>query len=193
VTRELALFPLKTVLFADGPLALRVFEPRYLDMVARALRGDNRFGVVAIRSGSEVGEAETYDVGTAAEIVDWDQEAPGVLGIRAVGRETFRVERRSRAPDGLYVGSVEMLDDVPSAPLPAQHAPLADLLRKLLAQVPIYAGVRVAYGDAAWIGARFAEILPLPLATKQSLLEMRDAAARLDRIAASLRSGSASA
>jgi hypothetical protein len=193
VTRELPLFPLKTVLFPGGPLALRVFEPRYLDMVAAALRGANRFGVLAIRSGSEVGEAETFDVGTTAEIVDWDQEAPGVLGIRAVGRESFRVVQQRRAPNGLYVAGVEMLDEVSPLPLPAQHARLAELLRKLLAEVPIYANVEVAYGDATWVGARFAEILPLPLATKQALLETRDAIERLDRIAASLRSGSATA
>ncbi len=60
VTQELPLFPLQTVLFPGGPLNLRIFETRYLDMVASVLRGDNRFGVVAIRAGSEVGEAETF-------------------------------------------------------------------------------------------------------------------------------------
>ena len=71
MTRELPLFPLATVLFPGGPLSLRIFETRYLDMVASVLRGDNRFGVLAIRAGSEVGEAETFSVGTTAEIVDW--------------------------------------------------------------------------------------------------------------------------
>ena len=46
--RELPLFPLQTVLLPDGPLALRVFEARYLDMVARCLRGANRFGVSGV-------------------------------------------------------------------------------------------------------------------------------------------------
>ena len=67
---ELPLFPLKTVLFPGGPLALRVFEPRYLDMVARCMRGSNRFGVVAIREGEEVGAASLYSMGTTAEIVE---------------------------------------------------------------------------------------------------------------------------
>jgi Lon protease-like protein len=85
---ELPLFPLQTVLFPDGRLALRVFEPRYLDMVARCLRGENRFGVIAIREGAEVGVATTYDFGTSAEIVDWQQESGGMLGIVAAGRTT---------------------------------------------------------------------------------------------------------
>ncbi len=74
---ELPLFPLQTVLLPGGKLALRVFEARYLDMVARCLRGANRFGVVAIREGAEVGAATTYDRGTSAEIVDWHQEPGG--------------------------------------------------------------------------------------------------------------------
>jgi Lon protease-like protein len=106
---ELPLFPLQTVLLPGGRLALRVFEPRYVDMVARSLRGANRFGVVAIREGAEVGAATTYDHGTSAEIVDWHQEPGGLLGILAAGREPFRVAGIRREPDGLYVGSVEWL------------------------------------------------------------------------------------
>ena len=112
-TIEIPLFPLKTVVFPGGPLALRIFEPRYLDMVARCLRGTNRFGVVAIRQGSEVGAAETFDVGTLAEIVDWHQETGGLLGIPAVGRECFRLARSTRQPDGLYVGEGSLLPPEP--------------------------------------------------------------------------------
>jgi Lon protease-like protein len=184
---ELALFPLKTVLFPGGPLALRIFEPRYLDMIARSLRSDNRFGVVAIRSGSEVGVAEMFDVGTTAEIVDWHQESGGMLGIRAVGRDSFRVEETSRRPDGLYVSRVAMLEELPSVPLPADYAHLAALLRTFLAQLPAHADGPAPYDDAVWVGARLAETLPLAVPLKQSLLETRDPLARLERIAASVR------
>jgi uncharacterized protein len=193
VSVELALFPLKTVLFPGGLLALRVFEPRYLDMIARVLRADNRFGVIAIRSGSEVGPAEIFDVGTTAEIVDWHQESGGMLGIRAVGRETFRVEYTSRQPDGLYMGGVALLAEPASVPLPAAHASLATLLRSLLVQLPAYADAPAPYHDAVWVGARLAELLPLALPLKQTLLETRDPLARLERIAASLREETSSA
>jgi Lon protease-like protein len=188
VSVELALFPLKTVLFPGGLLALRIFEPRYLDMVARSLRSNNRFGVVAIRSGSEVGAADTFDVGTTAEIVDWHQESGGMLGIRAVGRESFRVETSTRQPDGLYVGRVAMLEEPANVPLPAAHAPLATLLRNLLAHLPAHVDASAEYGDAGWVGARLAEALPLAVPVKQSLLEIRDPLVRLERIAASLSS-----
>ena len=185
MTRELPLFPLATVLFPGGPLSLRIFEARYLDMVASVLRGDNRFGVVAIRSGSEVGEAETFSVGTTAEIVDW-QDSGGLLSIKAVGRDSFTIETSSRRPDGLYVGGVALLDEPPATPLPPAHTRLKSLLETLLKQLPIYAGVATAYDDAVWVGSRLAEILPFTVVLKQSLLETRDPRARLDKIAAAL-------
>jgi len=192
VTRELPLFPLATVLFPGGPLSLRIFEPRYLDMVATVLRGDNRFGVVAIRSGSEVGEAETFGVGTTAEIVDWE-DGGGLLSIKAVGRESFTLEASSRRPDGLYVGRAALLDEPPETPLPLEHARLKSLLETLLKQLPVYAGIATAYDDAVWVGARLAEILPFTVVLKQSLLETRDPLARLDKIAAALSSQVSSA
>ena len=185
MTRELPLFPLQTVLFPGGPLNLRIFETRYLDMIASVLRGDNRFGVVAIRSGSEVGEAETFAVGTTAEIVDW-QDTDGLLAITAVGRDSFALEESSRRPDGLYVGRVALLAEPPALPLLPEHSRLKSLLETLLAQLPSYARVPTAYDDAVWVGARLAEILPFTLVLKQSLLETRDARARLDKIVAAL-------
>ena len=182
---ELPLFPLQTVLFPGGPLSLRIFETRYLDMVASVLRGDNRFGVVAIRSGSEVGEAETFTVGTTAEIVDW-QDAGGLLSILAVGRDSFSIEASHRRPDGLYAGSVTWLAEPPATPLPPEHAKLSGLLETVLEQLPIYADVATAYEDAVWVGARLAEILPFTVVLKQALLETRDPRARLDKIAATL-------
>ncbi len=53
----LPLFPLDTVLFPGGPLRLRIFEPRYLDMVRRCLREQSAFGVVLVLHGEEAGLA----------------------------------------------------------------------------------------------------------------------------------------
>jgi Lon protease-like protein len=184
---ELPLFPLQTVLFPEGRIALRVFEPRYLDMVARCLRGENRFGVIAIREGSEVGAAATtHEIGTTAEIVDWHQENDGLLGILAAGRVPFRLIATRREPDGLYLGEIDWLPPSPPLPLPAVHEPLVELLERLLAPLPLYRGVAPVFDDAAWVGGRLIELLPLGLPFKQSLLEMTDAGERLDRLAAAL-------
>jgi Lon protease-like protein len=185
---ELPLFPLKTVLFPGGPLQLRIFEPRYLDMVARCLRGANRFGVVAIRQGEEVGDATLHDVGTTAEIVDWHQESGGLLGLMAVGRETFRITATQRRTDGLYVGQVEWPSPLPPQALPPEHAPLGVLLRSVLEPLLAYRSSITAYDDAVWVGCRLAETLSLPLSVKQELLETEDALLRLERLAEALRS-----
>ena len=193
MSRALPLFPLKTVLFPAGPLALRVFEPRYLDMVARCMRGPNRFGVVAIREGEEVGAASMYDFGTTAEIVDWHQEEDGMLGILAIGREMFRLGPTSRQSDGLYVGEVELLPNEPPLVLPPEHVPLLALLKRMLGGQPAYRGIEPSFNNAVWVAARLVEVLPLALPLKQSLLEAPDALTRLDRLAADLAKGSGAA
>jgi hypothetical protein len=185
---ELPLFPLGTVLLPGGPLALRVFEPRYVDMVARCLRGENRFGVVAIREGAEVGAATSYEVGTSAEIVDWQREENGLLMIVAHGRDAFRVLQTRRQDDGLYVGSVEWLEPLPPAELPSVHSPLAALLRRLVEELPLYRALHPKFDDGVWVGSRLIELLPLALPRKQALLELCDAAERLEQLAAALRS-----
>jgi Lon protease-like protein len=183
---ELPLFPLQTVLLPGGPLALRVFEPRYVDMVARCLRGANRFGVVAIREGAEVGEVTIYDFGTSAEIVDWNQEPGGLLMIVARGRDSFRVDATRRETDGLYVGQITWLPPLPPRPLPTNRAAFAALLERLVGPSPLYRALPPAFDDATWVGARLIELLPLALPLKQSLLEVGDPELRLDRLAMAL-------
>jgi Lon protease-like protein len=183
---ELPLFPLQTVLLPEGRLALRVFEARYVDMVARCLRTTNRFGVIAIRQGGEVGAATTYDYGTSAEIVDWDQQPGGLLGIVAAGREPFRLLASRREPDGLYVGAVEWLAGAARVPLQPKHEPLAAFLKRLMEPLPLYQGLAPSFDDAGWVGGRLIELLPLALPLKQSLLELADAERRLEQLAAVL-------
>jgi len=72
------LFPLHTVLFPGGVLPLRIFEPRYLDMVSECMRHNSGFGVCLIREGKEVGAAaQTYDVGTLVRISYFDRRHDG--------------------------------------------------------------------------------------------------------------------
>ena len=178
---EIALFPLHTVLFPGGLLPLRIFESRYLDMVGRCLKAREGFGVVAIRAGSEIGEADVYAVGTGAEIVDFDRDERGLLGIVAVGTRRFEVRSQRRRDDGLYLGRVKWLEEVGAA-LPARHAALASLLETALAHSEAVGGADFA--SAGWVGHRLAEVLPLDLPTKQRLLEHEDPIARLDELGA---------
>jgi uncharacterized protein len=180
------LFPLGIVLFPDGPLPLRIFETRYYDMVRRCMREGKGFGVVLIREGREVGTQETdfFDVGTMAEITDFHQLSDGLLGLSCVGRRRFRILARSRQSDGLNLGEVALLEAEPTVPVPPRHARLSSLLSSVLPQLgEVYANIDMRLDDAAWVGHRLAEILPIPLAEKQSYLEIDDPVERLDKLA----------
>jgi uncharacterized protein len=69
---ETAMFPLGTVLFPHTPLALRIFEERYLIMLGRLLDDDDpQFAVVLIERGSEAGGGEQrFRIGTMARITN---------------------------------------------------------------------------------------------------------------------------
>lgn len=177
---KVSLFPLRTVLYPGGPLPLRIFEPRYLDMICESLKGEQPFGVLLIRRGSETGAASTVDVGTLATITDWYQGSDGVLGVTAVGGERFRVLSTHRRPNGLYVGEVEVLPERRSKPLPEEYKPLAHILAGVLDDLGrLYEALDRRYDDAGWVGYRFAEILPISPEEKQSCLEADDPVQRL--------------
>jgi len=183
----LPLFPLNTVLFPHGPLPLRIFETRYVDMVKRCMREEVCFGVVLVSGGSEVGQPVGYaDVGTTARIVDFNLLPDGLLGITCRGERRFRVIDRWREADGLNMGSIEWLDAASPETIrvPAEFRHLADLLRRVLPELgDVYSGLEPRYDDAEWVGARLIEILPLALEDKQSCLELTDPLERLALIA----------
>ena len=178
---EIPLFPLGTVLFPGGPLPLRIFEARYIDLVRRCLRDGSGFGIVLIREGVEAGgPALTFDVGTYARIVDFSQQPDGLLGIRAAGERRFRILARRRERDGLNVADVEWLPEEATQPLPEEFAELGPALEAILAQVgEPYASLERHLDDAAWVAGRLAEILPIPPGHKQHCLELDDPIERL--------------
>lgn len=181
---SIALFPLNIVLFPYGPLPLRIFETRYVDMVRRCMREAQDFGVVLIREGQEAGPAEFCDVGTMAKIVDFHQLSDGFLGLTCVGQGRFRIHSRSRQADGLNLGEVEWLAAEPTVPVPERHARLPKLLKSVLPQLgEVYTDIEMRLDDAAWVGHRLAEILPIAPAEKQNCLELDDPIRRLDVLA----------
>jgi Lon protease-like protein len=180
---EIPLFPLNTVLFPGGPLPLRVFESRYLDMISRCMKHDSPFGVLLIRDGQEVGPATTHTVGTLAMVSDWYQGSDGLLGITAVGTERFRLLSAEREHDGLNVGNVELLPALPSVPLPDSYRALPPILESVMNDLGrLYENLDRRFDDAAWVAHRFVEILPIGLEEKQRWLESEDVIACLQMI-----------
>jgi Lon protease-like protein len=182
----LPLFPLHTVLFPGGPLALRVFEPRYLDMVRRCMKENTGFGVVTIFEGAEAGAvARLATLGTCARIVDFDPLPDGLLGITCVGAQRVRILRRWQQSDGLHLADVQGLPASAPCELPPELAHLADLLREVLPRLGAgYAHVEAHFEDAGWVADRWAEILPLRPQDKLTLLELDEPLERLSQVAA---------
>lgn len=186
---QIPLFPLNAVLFPGGPLPLRIFESRYLDMLSRCMKDDAPFGVLLIREGGEVGPATTWEVGTLATVTDWYQGSDGILGVTAIGTERFRLHSAARQADGLNVGEVELLPPPPPMVLPPEHADLPPILGKVLDDLGrLYEGLERCPDDATWVAWRFVEILPIELEEKQAVLESDDIDACLRMIARALHS-----
>ena len=187
------MFPLGRVLFPTQVLPLRVFEPRYLEMIERCTAGDPRFGVVLIERGSEVGGGdERFDLGTAASIVGTSELDDRTLAVITVGGPRVRVTRW--LPDDPYPrAEVEFLGEPAGDGAPrALRRVLGEFarVRALASELGMESGLDTsaaeAGGDAAVISHRLAALAPVGPLDAQELLEAADAAGRLDLLAAKL-------
>jgi len=187
---SLPLFPLHVVLVPGAALDLRIFERRYLDMVRECGRNGSGFGVCLILDGRKSGAPATSAAfGTEALIEDFGSTPEGLLSLRVRGRRRFHVLRTRVRDSGLVSADVEYRDDQGTPRLRPEHSLLAELLRRILVQVGEavlgQGGVDPSpalFEDAAWVGWRLAELLPLSLPQRQALLQVDDPHARLQRL-----------
>ncbi|HEY6544165.1 MAG TPA: LON peptidase substrate-binding domain-containing protein [Dokdonella sp.] len=182
---DLPLFPLDAVLFPGGPLSLRIFEPRYLDLVRDCSRTGSGFGVCLILEGREAGApAVPAAIGTVARIDDFYTLPDGLLGIGAIGGERFQVATTRVRDNGLVHGEVRLWPHEPEVAVPPEHGLLATILERLLEQLGgVHARAeRGRLDDASWVGFRLAELLPLEQSEKQYLLQMTDPLRRLAQL-----------
>ncbi len=185
MTDEIPLFPLHTVLFPGAPLPLRIFEPRYMDMVSQCMRTGSGFGVCLIREGEEVGKAaRTHELGTLAMIEDWHPASDGMLGITARGSRRFRILSERLKANQLLMAKVEYLDDESDLVIPDEHDHLLAVLDKLRQKLPPkLRQLDKEAADAVMLAWRLADLLPLKLSQKQYFLQLDDPMQRLDGIA----------
>jgi len=189
---SLPLFPLGTVLFPGGILALKVFEVRYLDMIGKCHKTGAPFGVVALREGSEVrkpGASERFvEVGTIALIEQIERPQPGLMLIRCLGTQRFGIETSRKLPHGLWVADVTRLEDDAEVDLPTDLQRAAVALGKLIEslqlrglppdQLPLQAPFQLE--DCGWVANRWCELFPLPLELRQRLMALDNPLVRLE-------------
>lgn len=187
--QPLGLFPLHTVLLPGAALGLRVFEPRYLDLIRDCSRNGKGFGVCLIIDGEEVGEpASAAAYGTEAVIEDFGRGDDGLLTLQVRGTRRFHALRVRVRDNGLQVAEVAWCDPDPDDALRPEHGLLGKLLEQILEQVggEHAKAPHARFDDAAWVGWRLAELLPLQDAQRQALLQTDDPHARLDHLLALL-------
>ena len=201
---RVALFPLSVVLFPQGVLPLRVFEARYMDMVRDCMRDETSFGVCLVSDGKGAGTngtPATADVGCLARITAWDMQQLGLLQIRTVGGDRFRLLASESQPNGLMMGEIDLIEADDDQRVPDEHRPCVELLTRIIEDMSAQLAEKRRTGEAtegspvlaqlpfeepfqmdssAWVSNRLCEVLPVPLKAKQKLMELTDAATRLE-------------
>ena len=192
---SLPLFPLNSVLFPDGVLALRVFEVRYLDMVRKCHHAGAPFGIVALTQGNEVRQAGApderfHDIGTLAVIEKLDNPQPGLITLLCRGSQRFRITARRHLPHGLWIADVEQLATDLAVSIPEDLLTTATTLAQVLASLrerDTGSGTALhptpdQLDDCGWVANRWCELLPIPLELKQRLMELDNPLVRLELV-----------
>lgn len=204
----LPIFPLGQVLMPGRPLPLRIFEPRYRDMLqdladsspatAAAPIAPRSFGVLLLSQGMEVNTRWTADpnleergalaaIGTVAEIMDLKQAPDGSYELLAVGSRRFRVG--TWVPGKAYArAEIEFLDEqdgeIPGGladELVALYTEHTSLITGRTGQAPMGMAEIPATNDPNLLSYYVASTLPLAQQDRQSLLAEPSAALRMRR------------
>ena len=196
------LFPLQTVLFPDGVIALKIFEVRYLDMMKTCFKNQEFFGIVGIEEGAEIEDPAKPNIllsqfGTLAQIIEFDPIQPALYMTRSVGHARFSLLQSRREKNGLWMGEVQCITADPEMVIPDELNDAALLLSEIITsvqiqglsenQLPFQEPFRL--DDCAWVSNRLAEILPLSVSQKNHLLMQTNPRLRLDLIQELLEDG----
>jgi len=192
-SKKIPLFPLGTVLFPDGVIALKIFEARYLDMIKQCLREKTAFGVVSVIKNPDSHEENLSSyfskIGTLAQIEDFDPVQPALYMTKSFGTQRFTLLSSQQEANGLWMGEIALLENDPITPIPEEHQKSAKLLdeiisviqsQDLLGDAPFKKPFKV--DDCGWVSNRLAELLPISLIQKNHLLAQTNPRIRLDLI-----------
>jgi Lon protease-like protein len=186
--KELALFPLNTVLFPSATVRLHVFEDRYRQLVHDCLEHDEPFGIALIREGDEVGgDAEPYMVGTAVRILQVFPFEDGTMDVHVQGEHRFRIRKIDESRP-YRVGLVEWVSEF-GYEISLQTQTLADRARSafeawfsiLLSGHGFDSKVQLPE-DWTSLSFQIANFLPIENLQKQRFLETTDTIERLEAL-----------
>ena len=171
-------------------MPLHIFEPRYRLLVRRCIERQRPFGIVLIRSGSEVGAgAEPYEVGTEAKIVAESPLPDGRSYIVTRGERRFVVESLIADAEPYLMGKVRFLDETDGDRAIDRAGVAREALGAYL--LAVVAVTEDARGERALVNDlrsappcdlayRIAGSLAVDAPQQQALLELDTASARLE-------------
>ena len=171
---QLPLFPLNLVIFPAGILPLRIFEPRYLQMVRDCAKNQQEFVVCSLGENQTLKQAaESSWVGTACEIIDFETMPDGLLGITARGTRRVMISEPTQDANELILVTTETIPEEPDESLPDSFLEWSKIIPLITQKMGgAYANQEHKLASAQWVGARMAEYLPFELAHKQRILEI---------------------
>ncbi|HEX8832325.1 MAG TPA: LON peptidase substrate-binding domain-containing protein [Longimicrobium sp.] len=180
---RLPLFPLPVVLFPGAPMPLHIFEPRYRQMVARCIEGDNRFGLIyhdPDRHGPFTNEPG--QVGTVAEILKFEPLPDGRSLIYCRGMERFVIVDGVESGTAYYEAVVEEYEDEPDADedIGARRRESVALFFRVLREAVGHDEELPVVDPGREVAFRIAQAIKIDPAWQQRLLETNTESARLD-------------
>ncbi len=171
----LPLFPLDLVLLPGQALPLRIFEPRYKEMIGECLDRKTSFGIVRAQ------EDSIAEIGCTADILGVTNKYPdGSMDIDTVGRRRFEVLQVNNERSFLRAEVLFQEDEPGDLALADAHTAI-----ELHTQVVRMLGPNQSYeppdSGQPQLSYELAGALPMDLDFKQALLGMRS---ETDRLAA---------
>lgn len=172
---KIPLFPLNTVLFPGGRISLRIFEPRYVDMLSHCMRNEIGFGVCLLRENAGSKSPDLFhQVGTYTLIADWDLLDDGLLGLHCMGQKRFSVLESRFSESGFNEAEVGWRLDQTGECAPELMTTCLKYVQRRAEMDGLVLDLKnkERLKDPNWLGYRLAEMLPLTAESQQTVLEM---------------------
>lgn len=174
-------------------MQLRIFEPRYLDMVKNCLKNNTAFCLVAVAPEATAqpnNKLPFASVGTVMKISHADVTTVGLMMIDCVGQHRIKIHSFTQQADGLLIGDISDIANDREIAIPDDLNILSTRLQNLIesfadqgvlpSDIPIAKPYQ--YHDASWVANRWVELLELPLLEKQRLMQLDSPIVRLELI-----------
>ena len=174
-----------------GLMRLRIFEPRYLDMVKNCLKNNKAFCIVAAASEKTTrpdNKLPFASIGTVMKISHADVTTVGLMMIDCIGQHRIKIHSFTQQADGLLIGDISDIANDFEIPIPDDLNILSTRLQNLIesfadqgvlpGDIPIAKPYQ--YNDASWVANRWVELLELPLLEKQRLMQLDSPIVRLE-------------